>query len=267
MWKHWNELVEKNSSKESIIAWAYPVSNGLYLPSPLTSIDMAFAVETDSLLGSIFPGEEWSLFPPDPFTYFVNGEDDFVVGWLQYMCYRFPNAMGWTSYKEKLTKIPHIDLTRIIRLVDDSSITQIKQSNPLGVNVVIQSSIQHPNKLSIPALRINGDFVFITTLPMEDETILNELFMNFKHVYMVRPYWTTPPNSPLIVIVGVQYLGEETKITKDKLDEYEESKKSVLKAMLEQQKYIDSLNSSDIKGTSSPTFIDFLQKGYSTWDI
>lgn len=266
MWQQWMELVEKNKNKEDTIAWAYPISNGLYLPSPLSSIDMAFSVETDSLL-KVFPGEEWALFPEDPFTYLVHGTDDYAIGWLQYMCFRFPNVMGWTSYIEPLTGYPFLDLTRVIRLLDndsESQLKQIKESNPLGVNVVIQSQVESPLDLSIPSLRLNGDFIFITTYPV-DETILKELFLNFHRIYLLRPYWTTPPSSPLVVVAGIQYIGPQTTPDKELIKEYQQSEKDVLKSMVDQQVYLSSLTMDPYK--TSPTLFDFFIKSFPSWDI
>jgi len=271
MLKQWQQLVDENESHQNVIEWAYPLSEGVYLPTPLSSLEMALAVEADSLL-KLFPGSKYSVFPEDAFSYFVNGEDAYALGWMQYMMFRFSNTIGWTSYTDSLVDEPHIDLRRIVRLMDKDPkkrIAQIKDSNPEGVAVAIQTNAEDElNEVLLPVLKKGGILINITVLPIEQDFILS-LSSCFKDIKLIRPFWTTSAMLSIVILVGIDYTGAPMipANKKQKLStSYLESEKEVLESMLIQQRYIKSISKKDIT-KQSPVFLQFLTEGYSTWNI
>ncbi len=268
----WEQLVKENESKIDVIDAAFPLSSGLYLPSNIVSSEMAIAVETDSML-KLFPGTKYSLYPEDAFTYIVHGTDTYSLGWIQYMMFRFINSIGWTSYTDPLINMPHIDLYRIVRLMDEDvqrRIDQVKQSNPDGVAVVIQTSDDSVS-FALSCLQVSGTLIYMTILPLEDG-LVDSLSPYFKDIKVIRPYWSVNATLPIVVVVGISYTRKKITTATKKIVQpppptsYVQSEKEAIDTMIAQQKYIASINDVDT-ATTNKMFVQFLIEGLATWNI
>ena len=268
----WNKLIEKNKDLDEYQQWAFPVSEGQYLPTPLSSLEMAMAVEADAYIQRL-PGTEYSLFPPDRWTFLVHGDDDYALGWIAYLHYRYANTLGWTSYSGLLNNIPHINQNRIAQLVDPDAperVEEVKKSNPHGVKVVIQTDSNDTlDKVALPCLEKGGDLYWITTLPVSQGTI-KALANCFKEIKLLRAYWTTPVAFPIVVVACIEFSGDAADFLKPKKtvpSSVIEEEKTIIKDIINQQKYIASLPKKAKLNETSSMFLKFLSEAFPTWNI
>jgi len=271
--EEWEKWVKKNQDHSEIAEWAYPLSEGRYTPTPLISYQMCMACETDSILERL-PGTEFALFPEDTFSFMAYGTDDYILGWIQYLHYRFVNVMGWTTYEEPLTGRLYVDIGRLIRMPSGSTsaaIDQVKRSNPTGVSLVIQTDTEDSlETLSLPCLKIGGDLLFVTVLPIEEEKI-KPIVSCFREIKVIRPGWSTPVMLPLVVVCCLNYNGNPPQKKQKKLPkDYQESVDEVIELMISQQEYLASYIEEKDKSflqTTAPTFVQFLTDGFPAWNI
>jgi hypothetical protein len=271
--EEWEALVAKTETRPDIREWAYPLSEGLYMPTPLVSLAMCMACETDSIVER-FPGTAYALFPEDSWAYVVHGSDEYIVGWIQYLQYRFPNVVGWSSYTETLGGRPYIDVSRIVRLLDTdapSRLDQIRRSNPTGVRTVIQTDTEDPiHTFALSCLTKGGDLFYITVLPVEEE-IIKPVLGCFEEIKVIRPAWSTSVSLPLVVLCCLNYNGNaahtKSKQSSKVLKQFKESIQDVLTMMIAQQKYLESFLSDPTPTETAPTFIQFLTDGFASWNI
>jgi hypothetical protein len=263
MFKTWEKSVKENED-----------ADGAYIPTPLSSVHMALACEVDANVQRL-PGSRYSLYPEDVWTWVVHGDDDYAIGWISYFHFRYINCLGWTSVQQQLTKVPYVDNQRVARFMDDDAtrrVQEVRRSAANGVRVVVQTSADPLDEFALRCLTQGGDLYYLTVFPVEP-SLITSLKNCFKEVSLVRAYWSTPIDFPIVMIVGKEYSGDPVdflkKIKSKKTIDIPDQDR-ILQEMIDQQTYITSLNDTNDTGIvkqTSPMFLKFLKDGFPTWNI
>jgi hypothetical protein len=276
-WKQIQEDVlsfEKKVGEKESLDYIHPISNGVYLPTPFCSVSMCQACEVDTWIRSI-PGEKRSLFSEDPFAFLVIGDDkseNLSIGWAQYIMYRSQNSIGWSNIKKNTYKEVYLDVSRLVPLLSvdpKNNISAVKESNPEGIHLIIQTSPVYEWEHYVNLLHPYGTLIKVESYPIS-MTVLKKLMSTFDKVDIILPYWTNPVSllDTSVYIIASLYKSKPLLITNATLNSAATKKVEEFNKYV-QNKYINIIPNTIKNYPSSIPYslLTFLTDEFPSWDI